>query len=119
MILNEEQIKFVTTKLNENIDIPVLGEKAEQAILGWAVKKVLKVLDEALPPEFVEFLTTTAEGFEPGSEDVLEGVKDNIVKYINQKVNLPIIGERAEKRLFDLLVDIIFDAMQKEKTLLE
>ncbi len=117
MILHETQINVVATKLNKEINLPLLGEKAEQAIIVMAVNKVLNVLEDTLPPEFTEFLSNTAEGFEPGSEEPLEGVKDNLVKFINGKVNIPIIGERAEKRLFDTLVGILFDAMQKDKSL--
>lgn len=117
MILNETQTNAIVTKLNREINLPILGEKAEQAILTMAINKVLGVLEDNLPPEFIEFLTTTGEGFEPGSENALEGVKDNMVKFINARVNLPIIGERAEKRLFDMIVDMLFDAMKKDKQL--
>ena len=117
MILNETQINAIVARLNREINLPILGEKAEQAILTMAINKVLNALEDNLPPEFIAFLTTTAEGFEPGSEDALEGVKDNMVKFINARVNLPIIGERAEKRLFDMIVGMLFDAMQKDKKL--
>lgn len=117
MILNETQINAIATELNKEVNLPILGEKAEQSIIVMGINKVLEVMEDTLPPEFTGFLTTAAEGFEPGSEDSLESVKDNMVKFINEKVNLPIVGERAEKKLFDALVSILFDAMQKDKKL--
>ena len=117
MILNEQQINAIATELNREINLPLLGEKAEQAILVMAINKVMETLEETLPPEFSEFLTTTAEGFEPGSETALEDVKDNMVRFVNEKINLPIVGERAEKRLFDTIIGMLFDAMQKDKVL--
>ena len=117
MILKENQIEAIAEKLNEEINLPLLGEKAEKAIFLMGVRKVLEVAEETLPPEFNEFLTTATEGFEPGSEDALEGVKDNIVKFINEKVNLPIIGERKEKQLFQGVVDMLFNAMKKDNAL--
>lgn len=115
--LNEQQIKAIANNLNKKINLPFLGERAEHGILSMAISKVLNVMEDTLPKEFIGFLTTTTEGFEPRSETALEGIKDNMVKYVNQKVNLPIIGERAEKRLFETLIDLLFDAMQKEKAI--
>lgn len=117
MILNEHQIDTIAEKLNEKINLPLLGEKAEKAILLMGIRKVLEVMEENMPPEFSQFLTNAAEGFEPSSEASLKEAKANIVTFVNKKVNLPIIGERAEKQLFQAVVDLLFDAMKKDNSL--
>lgn len=117
MILNEHQIDTIAIKLNEEINLPLLGEKAEKAILLMGIRKVLEVMEENMPPEFSQFLTNAAEGFEPGSEAALKEAKENIVTFVNKKINIPIIGERAERKLFQSVVEVLFDAMKKDNSL--
>ena len=38
---------------------------------------------------------------------------DVLVKKVNDKVNLPIIGEKAEKKIITEVVNLLFDAIKK------
>lgn len=117
MILNQEQQKVVIQKVNDRINLPVLGEKAERAIFKFALKRLLKKLEEELPEDLVEFLDTTADGIVPGGEESLKEVKEGIVNYLNDKVDIPILGEKGERQFISAVIDILFDAMQKEKSI--
>ncbi len=112
-MLSDEQIGWLADKINENIDIPLLGEKAERAIIRTAIIKVLDILEEELPEEFVEFLDDVSDGFEPQNEAQIAVLKDNTARFLNNNINIPLLSERAEKKLFDALIDHLFDAMQK------
>ena len=112
-MLSENQINWLATKLNEKINVPVIGEKAEQAIITNALYKVLDLLEEELPPEFIEFLDDVTDGLEPQTDSELERLKDEMATYLNNNINLPLIGERKEQKVFEFVVDFVFDAMRK------
>ena len=112
-MLSDAQIKVIATKINKKINLPVIGERFEQRIFEFGLKKVDKILDDQLPPDFAKFLDDVSDGIEPGSPADLEAIKSNIVNFINQKVNVPLLGEQGEQQLFTLAIDIIFDALRK------
>lgn len=116
-MLSNVQINFVAGKINEKVDLPILGEQAEFAIIKKAINKVLDVLEDEIPNEFVDFIEDTAQGFDPEQGTNVELVKENIITFVNEKVNLPLIGEKTEAKIFSTLVDILFEAMTKGKKL--
>jgi len=116
-MLSNEQIKVIAKKVNKKIDIPVIGEKFEEKIIIKALSKINAVLDEHLPEDFSSLLDDTKDGFEPGSFADLEKIKDNIVSFLNKKIDLPILGEKGERKLFEIVIDIIVDAFRKGEKL--
>jgi hypothetical protein len=116
-MLTEAQMKFIARRLNEKINVPLIGENAEFKLLMMAVRKINRVLEQELPEELIEFLTDLAKGFEP--EDDLEEIKRNTVVFLNKEVNLPIIGEDKEEKLITEVVDLLFNAMRKHRKLEE
>ena len=116
-MLSKEQVHFLSDKINKKVNLPLLGEKAELAIIKKAINKILKVLEDEIPEEFFDFIEDTAKGFDPGQGTNIELVKGNLVTFVNKKVNLPLIGEKAEKKVFSIMLGILFDAMTKGKKL--
>lgn len=115
MILDQEQIEWVVDEANKKINIPIIGEKLEGDILRAALDKILKVIDEKLPPKLTQTLKDLASGIEPGEPVSIAEVKADLVKEINEHVNIPIIGEKAEARIIDELLDILIEAITKNK----
>ena len=113
MILSEGQIQWVVTKINEEVDLPIIGEDAEKELFTKAVEKVLELLEKELPPSLLKLITEAGESLPPKTE--LKEIKSNLVDFINKNVNIPLIGERKEKKLFAKLVDLLFDAITNEK----
>ena len=116
-MLSEAQINYIADKLNKKINIPIVGEKFEKKLIVKGLEKIDVELDEHLPPEWAELLDDISDGIEPGSPADLASIKQNLVEFLNKKINLPIIGEKSEAKLFEATIDIIFDALQKGKTL--
>lgn len=116
-MLSQAQIDYIADKLNEKINIPIIGEKFEKKLIVKGLEKVDKELDEHLPPEWSELLDDVSDGIEPGSPADLQSIKDNLVSFLNKKINIPIIGEKAEEKLLSAAIDLIFDALQKGKKL--
>lgn len=110
-MLNEEQKQFIVNKINDKVDLPILGEKMEGKFIRKAVDKVLICLEENLPPEIFGLLDDLSDGIEPGID--VEEMKKNTVDFLNKEVNLPIVGERFEENLFTEIVDLIFNALKK------
>ncbi len=116
-MLSNEQVIFIANKINEKINLPILGEKAEFAIIKKAVTKVLKVLEGEIPEEYLDFLEDTAQGFDPEQGANIQLIKNNIVEFVNKKVDIPLLSETTEGELFSTLIDVLFDAMTKNKKL--
>jgi hypothetical protein len=114
-MLSNEQITWIVDKVNEKINVPIIGERAEAKFIRKGIERILKLLEENLPEEVFQLLDDAAAGVEP-SED-LQGIKENTVDFLNKEINLPIVGEEFEKTLFTEVVDLIFDALQKGKKL--
>ena len=112
-MLSEAQINYIADKLNKKIDIPIVGEKFEKKLIIKGLDKVNKELEDHLPPEWAQLLDDVSDGIEPGSPADLAGIKKNLVDFLNKKINIPIIGEKAEGKLLSAAIDIIFDALQK------
>lgn len=116
-MLSNEQIKVIAKKVNKKVDVPIIGEKFEYRIIVFGLNKIDKVLDEELPPDFAQLLDDVSDGFEPESPADLEKVKLHLVTFINKKVNIPLMGEKAERELIEFVIEIIIDAMTKNKKL--
>ena len=74
-------------------------------------------MEGEIPDEFVDFIEDTAQGFDPQHGTNVELVKKNIVTFVNEKVNLPLVGEKTEEKIFSALINILFEAMTKGKKL--
>ena len=116
-MLSKEQIDTIAIKANKKVDLPIVGEKFEQKMLVFGLEKIDKILDEQLPADFARLLDDVSDGFEPDTPADLDKVKNHLVSFLNKKIDLPILGEKAEKELFNVAVDIIIDAMRKNDKL--
>lgn len=116
-MLSNVQVNYLAEKINEKVNLPILGEQAEFALIKKAIYKILDVLEDEVPEEFVDFLEDTAQGFDPGQAVDIELVKNNLVAFVNAKVNLPLVGEETEKKIFSTLADVLFEAMTQGKKL--
>lgn len=118
-MLSNEQVVYVAKKINKKVNLPVLGEKAEFAIIKKAVTKVLDILEDEIPEEYFDFLEDTAQGFDPEQGTNIQFIKNNIVEFVNKKVDIPLLNENTEKEVFAVVIDVIIDAMTKDKKLEE
>ncbi len=116
-MLSEQQIKLIAQKANKKVDVPVIGERFEEKILIFGITKIDKALDEHLPPEFGDLLDDISDGLEPGCPADLDRIKEHLVNYLLNNLDVPILGKRGERELFNLTVGMIIDAMRKNDKL--
>lgn len=113
MILTDQQIAWLVERVNEKVNLPIIGEKAEADLIKKAILKVLAKLEEELPEEVLKFLEELGSGFPPGAD--LDEIKENTVEFLNKEINIPLINEKKEAKIFTEVVDLLFDAMKKNK----
>lgn len=118
-MLTQDQVDYLVKKLNKKVDIPVVGERFEAQLIEMGIWKIDKELDDHLPNQWKDLLNNVGEGLEPGSPADLEVIKSSLVKFLNNKINIPIIGERAEKKLLEKTIDLLVEALKKGKKLKE
>ena len=104
--------KLIAEKINGKINIPILGEKSEQILFQWAVKKTLNKLFDLIPEEWALFLEDVNEGLE-ADESTLDELKFGMATFLNKKVNIPLLKEATEERVILMLLDEVFIALQK------
>lgn len=78
----------------------------DDALFMWVVKRMEAVLVAHLPQSFVDKMNDLSDGV-----DNLDEFKDRLTQLINEKVNIPLLSEKVEEKLFGLLIDIVVDAL--------
>lgn len=105
-MLNEEQISSIAATLNEKINIPLMSEEKEQSMLEQAVGMIneqLSAVTGNLPESVQDILSRLADGI---SEEEAAELKEALVPALNEKVDIPFIGEEQEA---DMLIAPVVD----------
>ena len=115
-LLTEKQIKAIAIKLNEKIDLPILKEGKEFKIFFRIVRKIDKVICRLLPEEIYELVENAQEGI---TKEEAQIIKRRLIPLVNKEIKLPIISERQEAYVIEIVMDIIFRALEKQHRLEE
>jgi len=98
---DESRAKLVQA-INAAVDVPILGESEEEAILTTAVGMCAELLQTLLPPDLIE----TLKGESP--EGLLR-MKEYLITTVNAKVDLVGLSEEQEQVLVEKMVEILID----------
>lgn len=107
IMLSKKQIVYITERVNEKINIPVIGEKIEFLFIRFAVEMVDEKMEEILPPEIAGLLTSISNGIDPQEAEEL---KKRMVKYLNNHVNITLLNEESEAKVIELFMDVLADS---------
>ena len=113
MILTDIQKNYLVDKINQKVNLPILGERAEKKLFAKAIDKILEKLEKELPEEILNYINEVSDGFIPGGEGDLQDAIDASVRFLNKEVNIPLINEEKEEQLFTAVIESLFDAMKK------
>jgi hypothetical protein len=114
IMLTPEQIDLVSKKINEFIDLPILGEKLEFVLFKFVIKQLDKVLDKIIPEEIQHFIQEFSSGIEATAAPELKGrIKD----FMLSEINIPLIGKKTEAVIEGIFVDILVDALTKNNNI--
>ncbi len=113
-MLNPEQKDKIVALVNSSIDIPVVPEFLEGSIFRKAIDLIDDALDTFLPKEIQELAESLSQGIERNNaKDFVE----NLTRFLNKKVDLPILNEEQEGKLIGLVVNLLVKSMTKNRTL--
>ena len=102
LLASPERRRQLARKINQVVDIPLMREDQEEAILFLAVEKCANLIQELLPPELIRNL----QGEDPRG---LSEMKDYLIESVNSKVDLIGFTEEQEAALIRTMIDLLVD----------
>jgi hypothetical protein len=113
-MIKPEQKERIVALVNSSIDIPVVPESLERSIFRKAIDLIDDALDTFLPKEIQALAESLSDGIERNNaKDFVE----NLTRFLNKKIDLPILNEEQEGKLIGLVVDLLVKSMTKNRTL--
>jgi hypothetical protein len=98
-----ERRRALVTKLNDRIDLPLLGEEQEAQLLTKAVDMFANALSTLLPPTLIHSLKGE-------SQDSLAEFKEFVIAKVNEKVDLIGLSEDQESSLIRTMIDLLIES---------
>lgn len=114
-MLTHEEVEVIASKLNNKIDLSIVNEKVEQIIFVKIVKQFDRLLYQNLPNELYGLVKIASDGI---SEKEAKNLKSILGSRLNSKFDISYVPEPVEQEIFEMLVDLIVDAMKKEYSVL-
>ncbi len=115
-MLSKEEVEALATKLNDEVDIPFVGDDAEQVIFVKTVMLFDRLLYQNLPNELYGLVKNTTDGI---SADDAKQLKSVLGTRLNKKFDLPYIPEWVEQKIFETLLDLLVEAMTIDHSVLD
>lgn len=109
-MLNDAEVNALAQKANKAINLPFLKEEKEFVVFVKVIKWVDKQLYKLLPNEYYELVKDTTDGI---SEEEADKIKKRLTPLVNNVVNVPVLTEEQEKKLINLVIGLIINAMIK------
>ena len=109
-MLTEVQIHHLAEKINEEINLNILGEKMEQHMFWFIVKGIDKKLQLVLPPEMYHVLFSVTQGLEDTDADNL-GIR--LLDYLKVNVDIPIVSKENEELIINIFTLNLVAALKK------
>jgi len=100
--------------VNENVDIPYIPEPIEGFIFDKGIDILEQVIDENLPEYASELFRNAEKGF---NIETVRPLKQTIINLLQKRVNIPILNKETEDKLFSVLVNVLFSALEIDKKL--
>lgn len=108
--MTEEEIIDLAKRLNEKINIPIIDETKEEKIFVKIILKIDNFLYDNLPNEFYDLMRSTENGIDD-SEAV--HLITRLTKMANDKINIPILSEKAEAIALKFVIGLVVNAARK------
>lgn len=109
--MSEGEIKALASRLNEKINVPLIGETTEEKILIKVVLKVDGFLYDNLPNEIYDLVRSVNKGVD---EDEAKRLITRLSILANDKINIPYIPESAEYVAIKFIIGVIINAARKQ-----
>lgn len=101
-LLDDDCRKRLATRINKNVDIPVLNDKQEQVLFEKSLDTLAAALDVLIPKAWWSAL-------QGASASEVEDFKQNLVLVLHKRLNIPFLDDELEKRWARTAIDAIFE----------
>ena len=108
--LTEDEVKMLAEKLNNKINIPIIGETGEEKICVKIILKIDNFLYDNLPNEFYDLIRAADKGID---EEEAKMMVTRLTKLANEKINLPFLPEKTEETIFRFIIGLIVKSAKK------
>ena len=108
--LTEAEIKDLAVRLNQKINVPIIGETTEEKILIKIVLRVDTFLYDNLPNEIYDLVRSSDNGIDDKEATRLI---NRLSVLANEKINIPYIPESAEYVAIKYLLGVVVNAARK------
>lgn len=123
ILSNRNLRREIVQRINKLIDIPYLNERHEAQLISIVVDMCFNALaGKTMPSTNKQRGLPVAEEENDAEEDVEvtipdgEDAKEQMIRDINKKFNLPILNEEQEAMLIRYFVDVLFKLTDEEKS---
>lgn len=109
-LLSFEEVSRIATEINKKVNIPFVNEEKEKVIFVKIVQGIDRYLYRLLPNEVYSLVLDATDGID---RKEARQIRRRLTPIINERVNIPIIPERLEGKLINLVLSIITNALVK------
>ncbi len=109
--MSENEVKALARRLNEKINVPLIGETREEKILIKIVLKVDRFLYDYLPNEIYDLVRSLDRGID---EDEAKRLITRLSILANDKIDIPYIPEAAEYVAIRFIIGVVINAARKQ-----
>lgn len=121
-LLSDEVIKEVVDQVDEAVDVPLVWGNWERTLIEFPVNQcnehLAGVLGEVMSPDWVRLVqvlldaSKAPEDKTPEVQEIIgKQVLEPLVAYVNGKIDIPMVPEDVEGKLFDAMLDKVIDAI--------
>lgn len=108
--MTQNEVKALAERLNDLINVPIIGETTEEKILIKVVLKVDGFLYDSLPNEIYGLVRSVDKGL---SDDEATRLISRLSCLANQKIDIPYLPESAEFIAIRFVIGVIINAARK------
>lgn len=111
MILTEAQRIWLRDEINQDVNLPILGETAEGRIIEKIITAVEEYLAKALPDDIEADIKAVVQGLEPGKPIDKDALTERLATLANGYVDVPFVGEAREQQWLETIFGFVIKAL--------
>lgn len=113
-MLTENRVSSLAAQLNEDINLPIIGEKGEFKILKEFVRKADQAFKSELSSEVYGYINHPDQGI---PEERVGEVRDQMLSALEKRVNIPVLKGVLRESLYSMMADKMVAAVQVGQTI--
>lgn len=109
--MTQDEVRDLANRLNDKINVPLIGETMEEKILIKIIVKIDRFLYDNLPNEIYDLVRSLDRGID---DDEAKRLITRLSILANDIINIPYIPESAEYVAIKFVIGVVINAARKE-----